>query len=85
MNAEKMAASWVLYQTKNLQCLYKWYWNVQLILKHRPHNTETGHPGSQLAEGVSVKDLKKNVFTVRCQVFWWLQELMIFSIGLQRH
>ena len=48
---EKMAPAWFLWETKNLQCLYNWNWNVQLIVKLWSHNTETGHPGSQLAEG----------------------------------
>lgn len=50
-DAEKMAAACFLRETKNLQWLYNWSWNVQLVAKLRPHNTETGHPGSQLAEG----------------------------------
>lgn len=51
LNAEKMTAAWILYEPENLQCLYCWSWNVQMIVKHQPHNSKTVHPGSQLAEG----------------------------------
>lgn len=47
----QMQKGWLLLflcETKNLQWLYNWSRNVQLIVKHRPHNTETGHLASLL-------------------------------------